>query len=655
MIGICGIGLRKYIERKKGVQTTTKFKSTYQEFIYKRTYARWLDKYKRREKWEDSVDRYRHFFESRIPPELQEAFLESLEAVYIGEVMPSMRCLWTAGEALEREHIAGYNCAYAPIDAIEAFSEILYILMNGTGVGFSVERQYIKDLPVVPLIADDKHTTIIFKDSKQGWAVGFHKYLKGLWSGHCFSYDLSEIRPKGSRLKTFGGRASGPEPLKELIEFSITLLKEASGRKLNSIECYDLVCKIASCVVVGGVRRSATLNLSNFSDQRMRHAKEGIFWIEHPQRWLSNNSVAYTDKPDITAFTEEWLSLIRGGSGERGIINRVSFQKTAKEIGRNPHYDFGVNPCGEIILRPNQFCNLTEVVVRDTDTLEILIAKVRAATLLGCIQSTLTDFGFLRDIWRKNCEEERLLGVSLTGLCDHPTLGRASTTSASWFIQLRRAARHEAERVAKVLGINTPAAITCVKPSGTVSQLADCASGIHPRFAKHYIRRVRVTEADPLCEFLKDKGVPWNPEVGETIEQHTTAVFDFYIAAPANCVTTKDRNAIQQLEYWKLLKTTWCEHNPSCTIYVKPDEWLDVGAWVYRHWDSIGGLSFIPAAGGSQPLSPYEEITEQAYTQGKRKEPTIDFTELDTYEATLGDTTTGAQEFACTGGSCELI
>lgn len=633
----------------------SKLPTNYQDFIYKRTYSRYIDGLNRRETWGETINRYWNFFKDRCPAALQATFADACTSIEALGVMPSMRSLWTAGDALDRENIAGYNCAYTVIDDVRSFAEILYILMNGTGVGFSVERQYISKLPEIPYYLPNvpsKDHNIVVEDSKLGWAEGFHKLIMALYLGHRPTYDLSKLRPKGARLKTFGGRASGPEPLKQLFDFTINLFIKARGRKLNSIECYDLVCFTANCVVVGGVRRSATINLSNFSDQRMRHAKDGQFWIDNPQRALSNNSVAYTETPDMVSFMEEWLNLTRSGSGERGIVNRVGLKKTAHALGRDATYDFGVNPCGEIVLRPKQFCNLTEVIVRPEDNLKTLGEKVSHAVLLGCLQSTLTDFNFLSEEWKKNSEEERLLGVSLTGLCDHPILGKTHGDAKRWLVILQGAAEFYAADYAKVLGIEVPKAVTCVKPSGTVSQLTNASSGIHPRFSKYYVRRVRVTRADPIAQMLIDKGVPWHPEVGQTKEECNTVVFEYPIESPDDSVFVSERNAIEQLEYWLMLKKYWCHHNPSCTIYVKDHEWLEVGAWVYKHWDDIGGLSFLPFDGGNYPLMPYEAIEKEQYEALLAAMPVVDFDDLVHYEKE--DKTEGSREFACQGGVCEI-
>jgi ribonucleoside-triphosphate reductase len=629
------------------------FPTIYEEFIYKRTYSRWLDKLKRRENFDETVTRYETFFSPKVPAsdQAKAEFADAISLIRELAVMPSMRCLWAAGPALEREHISGYNCAYVAIDNPTAFAEILYILMNGTGAGFSVERQLVSQLPEVPILVGSQET-IHFADSKLGWAKGYKQFINRLYDGFICEYDLSKIRPKGARLKTFGGRASGPEPLVQLLQFTANMFKGAQGRKLNSLEVYDIACMIANCVVVGGVRRSAGLSLSNLSDTRMRHAKDGEFWLTNNHRRLSNNSVAYTEKPEVPTFIEEWLALIRSGNGERGIVNREALKRSAKAVGRDTSYEFGVNPCVEVILRPQEFCNLTEVIVRPDDTLEDLLRKVRAATIFGTLQSTLTDFNFLREKWKKNCEEERLLGVSLTGLVDHPILQRESLDSVAFLDAMRREAHETAEKWAGLLGINKPKAITCVKPSGTVSQLVNCSSGLHPRYSTFYIRRVRVTADDPIAKFLIARGVPHNPEVGETWEKHNTLVFEFPVKAPKETILRNEKSALEQLEYWKMLKTAWCDHNPSITIYVKEDEWMEIGSWVYKNWDLIAGISFLPYDGGNYPLAPYEELTEEQYNKLLASFPEVDFTELSKYETE--DETQGSFEMACSNGACEL-
>lgn len=635
-----------------------KFPTSYQEFIHLRTYSRWLENQGRRETWGETVNRYAEFFSKRVPPSydnyFRDEFIHAMEAVYNLDVMPSMRAMWTAGEALEKENVTGYNCSYTVIDSPKSFAEILYILMCGTGVGFSVERQYVNQLPEVPGVMVEGSHTIRVADSRQGWAEAFLALLTHLYQGYIPKYDLSQIRPKGARLKTFGGRSSGPEPLKQLFDFTINTFKNAAGRKLNSLECYDIVTMTANCVVAGGVRRSATISLSNLSDDRMRHAKDGQFWEHSPHRALSNNSVAYTEKPSATAFMEEWLNLARSGTGERGIVNREGLKAQVRRLfRRKTDYEFGTNPCGEIILRPKQFCNLTEVVVRQYDSLAELLDKVKYATILGVLQSTLTDFNFLSDEWKKNTEEERLLGVSLTGLRDHHILGYASVAASDWLKALKIKAKQTADEWAEALGIPIPAAITCVKPSGTVSQLVDAASGIHPRHSQYYIRRVRVASHDPLAKLLMDEEVPCNPEVGQTWENATNIVFDFPLAAPEGVVLRGEETAIEQLEYWKMIKLYWCEHNPSNTIYVRDDEWLEVGAWVYKNWDIACGLSFLPYDGGIYQLAPYEPIAEEKYEELVAAMPDVDFSKLSEYERE--DHTEGSREFACVGDKCEIV
>ncbi len=632
-----------------------KLKTPFQEFIYKRTYARWKEDQQRREDWNESVNRYQDFMLNRVPEKARSEYMEAIDAFLGQEAMGSMRALWTAGEALERENICAYNCAAVTIDNIAVFSEILYVLMCGTGCGFSVERQFINQLPAIPEeIISDNDTIILFADSKLGWAEGFNELLKGLYKGINRKCDLSMIRPKGERLKTFGGRASGPEPLQRLIDFTRKIFMCAKGRKLTSIECHDLVCFIANIVIVGGVRRAATISLSNPSDQRMAHAKDGEFWRTNPQRTLANNSIAYTEKPSASLFMEEWLNLIKSESGERGIFNREGVIKKIKGHGRrDPNFEFICNPCSEILLRPKEFCNLTEGVVRRNDTLETLHEKVRKATILGIVQSTLTNFQFLREEWKKNVEEERLLGVSLTGLRDHEILNSANPIAEAWLNELQDTAIKTAEEWSNILGINMPAAITTVKPSGTVSLLVDSSSGLHPRFAPYYIRRVRVAKTDPMCQFLIDSGVKWNPEVEETLENYTTAVFDFPIKAPEGSVCTKDVDALEQLNYWKMLNDHWCEHNPSCTVFVKEYEWLKVGNWIYNNWDDVSGISFLPYDGGVYVLPPYEEITSEEYAKMALEFPILDFSEFTEYEKE--DNTKGATIYACSGnGSCEI-
>jgi len=631
------------------------FNTAYQEFIYKRTYSRWLDDKGRREDWPESVVRYWNFMSFRVPDSHWKEFEDACKAIERLDIMPSMRALWTAGEALARDNIAGYNCAYMEISHPKKFAELLYILMNGTGVGYSVERQVVNKLPDIPhtdrAMKDDN--CIVFRDSKRGWADGYYRVLIELYKGVHPKYDLSKIRPKGSRLKTFGGRASGPEPLQELIEYTIRLFQSASDRKLTSIECHDLCCKIASAVMVGGVRRSACICLSNLSDDRMAKAKSGDWWLQYPFRQYANISTAYTDKPDARKFLSEWMKLVESRSGERGIFNRQGAEfAVAKTARRGVGHQWGLNPCGEIILRPDQFCNLTEVIVRQNDRLEDLKKKVRYATILGCVQSTLTNFKFLSRSWKKNCEEERLLGVSLTGLADNPTLNGVTKEAREWLQAMRLEAIDTASRWSDILGIPMPKAITCVKPSGTVSQLVDSSSGLHPRFSEYYIRRVQVSSKDPIARLLIDCNVPHNPAPNEDPNNPDNWAFEFPIKSPNGSVIKDEVTAIKQLNYWKMLKDYWCEHNPSCTIYVKDSEWVEVGAWVYKNWDHICGLSFLPEDNSIYVRPPYEEIDEDTYNDLNSGFPTIDFSKLSEYET--NDQTDGSREYACTGGSCEL-
>jgi len=609
--------------------------NSYQQFIYLRTYSRWLAAQGRRETWKETVQRYTNFF--NVP--------EAFQFIYNFEVMPSMRALWAAGYALERDNIAGYNCGYLPIDSIKAFAELLYILMNGTGVGFSVERQIITKLPEIASTFKNIDTTLVIADSKQGWAEGYYQYLKLLFEGYIPNVDFSQIRAEGERLKTFGGRASGPTPLIQLFKFTLVKFKEAQGRKLTSIECHDICCLIAECVVVGGVRRSACISLSNLSDTRMRHAKDGEFWHKYPFRSIANNSVVYTEKPSSVIFMEEWLSLMKSGSGERGIVNRSALQRS-----RGEKLLYGINPCGEVILRPREFCNLTEVIVRAGDTSAVLKKKVSIATKLGVLQSQLTKFNFIDAAWSKNCIEERLLGVSLTGVCDHAILGKVSEEAQDLLKTLKQIAQETAAFEAARLNINVPKAVTCIKPSGTVSQLTDASAGLHPRFAAYYIRRVRVNVNDPLAKMLIDQGIGAAPEVGQSLDNASTLVFSFPIKSPTSSILRNEKTALDQLAHWKMYKEYWCDHNPSSTIYIKEDEWFEVGNWVYTNFDMIGGLAFLPYAGGVYALAPYEEITEEEYYLLAAFTPTIDFTKLSLFETT--DHTTGAQERGCSGNTC---
>ena len=630
-----------------------KLPTAYQDFIYKRTYSRYLHDQNRRETFDETVARYHDFFVPRIPEQYRDEWKEATDAIVDLEVMPSMRALWTAGEALERENLAGFNCSYLAVNRKEVFSEALYILMNGTGLGFSVERQNTNLLPEVPSELVETEEVLVIEDSKEGWAQALRTYLERLYDGEIPKLDYSHIRPKGSILKVFGGRASGPEPLKELMQFVRLTFENAKGRKLSSLECHDIMCYIAKIVVVGGVRRSACISLSNRSDDRMAKAKIGQFWLVAQQRALANNSIAYTEKPNAEEFMADWLNLIRSKCGERGIFNRESAEFVVRRTGRRKVVEhFGTNPCSEIILRDSEVCNLSEVVVRYDDTLDTLKEKVRKATILGVLQSTLDKYQFVSDEWKKNIEEERLLGVSLTGLRDHPVLGHTSDEARVWLTAMKQEAIDTARIWSERLNINMPAAITCCKPSGTVSQLVNSASGVHPRYARYYIRRVRVSTTDPIFQMLSDKGLHWEPEVGEDRESCRTAVFAFPVESPVTSVMNTDVTAIEQLEYWKMIQKYWCEHKPSVTIFVKDSEWLAAGAWVYENWKWVSGISFLPFDGGIYPLAPYEAIDEKTYNEMRAAMPEIDFEELPKWEKI--DATMGSREFACHGGACEL-
>lgn len=618
----------------------------YQTYIAKSRYARYVDELQRRETWEETVSRYCTFFSNKYPEFPKDRLYAAICSL---DVMPSMRALMTAGKALERDNVAGFNCSYVSVDDPRAFDEILYILMCGTGVGFTVERQEVAKLPTIPEELYKTDTTICVRDSKIGWATSFRELISLLYSGRIPKLDTSKLRPAGARLKTFGGRSSGPRPLEDLFEFTITLFKKAVGRKLSSLEAHDLVCKIADVVVVGGVRRSALISLSNLSDERMRNAKNGQWWEDNVQRALANNSVAYTEKPEIEIFLKEWTSLIESKSGERGIFNRVAATKQASLTGRRDlNHSFGTNPCGEIILRPQEFCNLSEVVIRSTDDLDSLLNKVELATIIGTFQSTLTNYRYLRPQWKKNVEEERLLGVSLTGIMDHPILSTVSEEASKWLQELKIKAIHTNKIWAHILGINPSASITCVKPSGTVSQLVDSSSGIHARYSPFYIRTVRADKLDPLAKFLRESGVPVEDDV---TKPDKTDVFSFPMKAPDTAVFTSDRTAIQQLEHYLQIRTYWCEHNPSITVYVKQHEWLEVGAWVYKHFDSLCGVSFLPHSDHVYKQAPYQEITEGQYLDLCAKFPKIYWEKLSLEET---DNTTGVKELACVAGICEI-
>jgi ribonucleoside-triphosphate reductase len=629
----------------------TKLNTDYQAFIHTSRYARWVEKENRRETWGETVGRYiQNVVSGKVDEDTQNQLQQAIKNT---DIMPSMRALMTAGEALSRDNTCAYNCAYLTVDNVKSFDEAMFILLCGTGVGFSVERQYVQKLPEVPQLYKSE-TTIVVHDSKEGWAKGLRQLISLLYAGEIAKYDTSRVRPAGSKLKVFGGRASGPGPLEELFRFIINTFSEAQGRKLSSMECHDIMCKIGEVVVVGGVRRSAMISLSNLSDDRLRYAKSGQWWENNPQRALSNNSVAYTERPEIETFLREWTSLVASKSGERGIVNRVALKKQAARNGRRKtDYEFGVNPCAEIILRPNQFCNLTEVVVRKEDTLESLKEKVRLATILGTIQSTYTHFPYLRKVWKDNTEEERLLGVSLTGIMDNKMMSGQEEfvyTLTEALTDLKNVAVEANAEWADKLGIARSVAVTTVKPSGTVSQLVDSASGIHARHSEYYIRTVRGDNKDPLTQFMKDQGVPNEPDV---MKPANTTVFSFPMKSPVGAVTRNDMTAIQQLELWLLYQQHWCEHKPSITVTVRDHEWMEVGAWVYKHFDEVSGVSFLPHSDHTYQQAPYQEVGQREYEELLKLMPyKIDWEKLSEYEKE--DNTKSSQTFACVG-DCEIV
>jgi len=633
----------------------------YQTFIATSRYARWIEEEQRRETWPETVSRYFDYMEDHLAEKHSYMLSDELraeleEAVLNQDIMPSMRALMTAGPALDRCHVGGYNCSYVPVDNTRAFDETMYILMCGTGVGFSVERHNVEKLPVVNEDMDDTDTVIKVGDSRMGWATSLRELISLLYAGKVPKWDTSEVRPAGARLKTFGGRASGPAPLEELFQFIVDKFVNATGRRLFPIECHDIMCKIGEVVVVGGVRRSALISLSNLNDDQMAHAKSGQWWTNEGQRALANNSVAYKGKPEMGTFMREWLSLYDSKSGERGIFNRQAAQKQAAKNGRRDvEHDFGCNPCSEIILRPYQFCNLSEVVVRATDTQQTLTEKVRLATILGTFQSTLTNFKYLRKIWRRNTEEERLLGVSLTGIMDNAMMSGKSAHLGMNIGATLNALRVQAvttnAAMASELNIPISTAITCVKPSGTVSQLVNSASGIHARHNPYYIRTVRGDNKDPLTQFLVNVGIPAEPDV---MKPDSTTVFSFPMKSPAGAVTRFDMSAIEQLELWLIYQRHWCEHKPSVTISVKEHEWMDVGAWVYEHFDEVSGISFLPFSEHTYQQAPYQDCTVEQYGEMLKRMPvSIDWSKLQEFEKE--DTTSGGRELACTADACEVV
>ena len=622
----------------------------YQQFIHKSRYARWLPEEGRRETWEETVQRYVDFWLDR--EQITKAESKKLyNAIYNMDVMPSMRCMMTAGPALDKDNVAGFNCSYLHIDSPRSFDELMYVLMCGTGVGFSVERNFINKLPIVAEEFHPTDTEIVVADSKIGWASAFRELIAMLYAGKIPKWDMSKVRPAGARLKTFGGRASGPQPLIDLFNFCVEVFKKAEGRRLTSIECHDIVCKIAEVVVVGGVRRSALISLSNLSDPRMAKAKSGDWWRNEGQRALANNSVAYTEKPDFESFLSEMHTMYDSKAGERGIFSRVAAQKVAERNGRRDHeQDFGTNPCSEIILRSNQFCNLSEVVIRAEDDLASIKAKVEVAAIIGTLQATLTDFRYLRNVWKRNTEEEALLGVSLTGICDHYLLGKDSPDLDTWLTEMKNVAINTNKKWASKLGINQSAAITCVKPSGTVSQLVDSASGIHPRFSQHYIRRVRSDKKDPLAQYMSAAGFP----VEQDVMSQASLVFSFPIKAPEKSTVVKDVGAMQQLRLWKKYQDHWCEHKPSITVYYTDDEFFEICQWLWDNFEYVSGISLLPVSDHVYQQAPYEDISEEQYDEMVKAMPAeIKWDDLQHFEQE--DNTTGSQELACVGGACEIV
>lgn len=629
------------------------FKNQLSEFIYYSTYSRWLPERNRREAWTETVSRYRAFMEENLGTKLtSEEYAEIEQSMLKMDAMGSMRLLWSAGDPARATNVCVYNCSFIAPSSWQDFSEIMYISMCGTGVGFSVERQTVESLPIIKRQSGEIYAPHRVQDSKEGWGDALALGMSVWASGADIDFDYSKIRPKGSRLKTMGGRASGPEPLKSLLEFARERMLTRQGRHLTTLDVHDIVCKIGEIVVAGGVRRSALISLSDIDDTDMRSAKNGQFYISNPQRAMANNSAVYNEKPTMETFLDEWHNLVVSGSGERGIFNRGSLKKQLPErrwaLFEDGYWSSGTNPCGEIILKSKQFCNLSEVVVRPGDTRESLAKKVRIATILGTYQASLTNFPYLSPEWKKNCESEALLGVSMTGQWDNPVVREPETQQ-----MLKQVAIDTNIKYAKRFGINPSTCITCVKPSGNGSQLFDCASGMHPRHAPFYIRRVRIEDHNPIRKMLIDQGVPCVPEVGQSPESASTWVVEFPVKAPTGAIVKKDLSALQQLEYWKQLKESYCEHNPSVTITVKPGEWLSVGDWVYSHWDSIGGLSFLPYSEHVYQLAPYEEISEKEYLGRLKDFPDLDFSKLILYES--DDKTTGSKELACVAGLCEIV
>lgn len=622
----------------------------YQQFIFLRTYSRWVEDKQRRETWEESVTRFVEYMRSKLGKKLNEDEYEEIEsAILKQEVMPSMRLLWTAGPAVEKSHAMAYNCSFTTPTKLKSFGEILYLLTCGCGVGYSVEQKFISQLPTVEPQGNEKAELYVVPDTREGWSDALVEGMKSWYAGKDITFDYSKIRPLGAPLRTMGGRASGPEPLKDLLNHTRRIILSRQGLQLRSIDVHDIITKIGDIVVVGGTRRSAQISLSDLGDDEMRHAKVGAFWEHSPHRAMANNSAVYYEKPDIKTFMREWVALMESGTGERGIfVRNGAMPERRRELLGGRVENLGTNPCGEILLQPKQFCNLSEVVARAEDTKASLLRKARIAAILGTFQSSLCDFGYLSAEWTNTTSEERLLGVSITGQYDSEEARKPANLRA-----LRDLAVETNAAYAKRFGIPASTSVTAVKPSGTVSQLVDAASGIHPRYSEYYIRRVRISTADPLFKLLKDSGVPCVPEVGQTPENASVYVLEFPRKSPEGAITTDEVGAIQQLEYWRVVKENYTEHNPSCTIHVKDDEWLDVGAWVYKNWDIIGGLSFLPKDNHVYQLAPYEKIDKRTYEKLVKQMPEVDYGRLVDYEKS--DTTEGAREYACVGGSCEIV
>lgn len=626
------------------------YNDPYRQFIFIRTYSRWVDKFGRRETWEESVDRYMLFMNENLGDKLSQDELNEIRNYILEQkVMPSMRLLWSSGEACRRTNTTAYNCAFIAPTELQDFGEILYLLTCGCGVGFSVEKHIINKLPFIKEQTGNKLITHFVEDSREGWADALVLGLKTWFEGNDIEFDFSKVRPAGARLQTMGGRASGPEPLDGLLKFAREKILSKQKSVLAPIDVHDIICKIGDIVVMGGVRRSSEISLSDLDDLGMRDAKKGQFYLTEPQRSMSNNSVAYKTKPSQQEFMREWLALMESGSGERGIFNRAGLEKQMPKrrwdiLGEDLDF-MGTNPCGEITLRSKEFCNLTEVVARSEDDFESLKNKVRIATIIGTYQSSLTNFRYLHQGWKKNCEAERLLGVSITGFFDCPAIRNPEALK-----KLREYAVEINKEYAKRIGINPSVSITCIKPSGTVSQLVNTSSGIHPRYASFFIRRVRISNTDPLFKMLKEQGVPYHPEVGQIDGEATTYVLEFPVKAPQGSITRDDITALEQLEWWKMVKLNWCEHNPSTTIYISEDEWLAVASWLWDNWDLIGGLSFLPKDNHVYRLAPYDPITEEEYDKLTTKFPIIDYSALSRYE--LDDQTQGASENGCANGGC---